>query len=99
MTSGLFRSDRVCTKCDTAYSSKLSLEKCPNCLSTSWSRIPDAPIPGAPYRPSQAVPFNMVQITGIDLSWGDVFTIAFKFMVVFTVFQSVFVAIAIAIWR
>lgn len=83
----------VCGDCNAAWL-PANATLCPNCGSKSkvlvdqgWS--------------AQAAPSGPqgVYITGIDVSWGDVFNIAFKFMVVFAVFQAVFLAIAIAVWR
>jgi hypothetical protein len=40
-----------------------------------------------------------VYISGIDLPWGDVFAIAFKFCVVLALFQAVFLIVAVLLWR
>jgi hypothetical protein len=45
------------------------------------------------------LPPGHVRISGIDLPWGDVFAIAFKFCVVLALFQAVFLIVAVLLWR
>lgn len=47
----------------------------------------------------QSPPAQTVVVTDLHLSWSSVLEISFKFMVVFAIFQAVFLVIALLVWN
>jgi hypothetical protein len=83
-----------CANCGQEWDTNF-LNQCPKCTSKdiAWK----VTAPSAPYRPEGAS--TGVYISGIDLPWGDVFAIAFKFCVVLALFQAAFLIVAVLLWR
>jgi hypothetical protein len=83
----------VCGDCHAPWIPSWA-NRCPTCKSEhrvfSHQGTGDIPI---------TLPPGHVRITSIDLPWGDVFAIAFKFCVVLAVFQAVFLIVAVLLWR
>lgn len=96
-----------CAECRQIYDTETA-RKCPKCGATEVTGV----IPQRSLAPAAGLQMSGVvdrieaaqygqtepETVRLSITWGDAFSIGFKLMVVFSIFQAVFLLVAFLIW-